>query len=179
MSFLSDQSSRLRSTLAEVYGLKRPGPGWWAWLRDTHATLALLAAVPVWLALALWASAYIYHPDCMWAWISLVLVQPVLEELVFRGILQGQALRLLCSNGEPRRLGPVTLANVLVTAGFVALHFPAQPLVWALAVAGPSLVLGHLRERFRSVWPAVLVHAIYNTGLGLAAWLVVVLHDVT
>ena len=41
-----------------------------------------------------------------------------------------------------------------------------------VAVAVPSLVLGHLRERFASVWPAVGVHAVYNAGFGLIAWLV-------
>ena len=177
MSLLPDQSSH--PTLARECGLQRPGPGWWAWLRDTHAALALLAAVPVWLALALWAGAYMRYPTGVWAWASLLLVQPVLEELVFRGILQGQALRLTALIGEPRRLGPVTLANVLVTVGFVALHLRAQPLAWALAVAGPSLVLGHLRERLGSVWPAMLVHAIYNAGFGLTAWMVVCFHGVT
>jgi membrane protease YdiL (CAAX protease family) len=170
MPILPDQSSH--PTLVRECGLQRPRQGWWAWLRDTHAILALLAAVPVWLALALWAGAYMRYPAGMWAWGSLLLVQPVLEELVFRGILQGQALRLMALNGEPRRLGPVTLANVLVTVGFVALHLRAQPLAWALAVAGPSLVLGHLRERLGSVWPAMLVHVIYNAGFGLTAWLV-------
>ena len=171
MPILPDQSSH--PTLAQECGLQRPGPGWWAWLSDTHATLALLAAVPVWLALALSVGEYMRYPAGMWAWASLLLVQPVLEELVFRGILQGQVLRLMSLNGEPRRLGPVTLANVLVTVGFVALHLRAQASGWALAVAGPSLVLGHLRERFGSVWPAMLVHAFYNAGFGLTAWLVV------
>lgn len=152
--------------------MQRPGLGWWAWPRDTHATVTLLAAVPVWLVLALWAGAHMRYPTSVWAWASLLLVQPVLEELVFRGILQGQALRLTALHGEPRRLGPVTLANVLVTVGFVALHLRAQPLAWALAVAGPSLMLGHLRERLGSVWPAMLVHAFYNTGFGLTACLV-------
>jgi hypothetical protein len=105
-------------------------------------------------------------------WMSFLLVQPLGEELVFRGIIQGQLLRMTRFNGAPRMLGPVTLANVLVTAGFVALHLRAQPLAWALAVAAPSLMLGHLRERLQSVWPAVLVHAIYNAGFGLTAWLV-------
>ncbi len=170
MPRLPDQSSQ--PTLAQECGLQRPCPGWWVWLRDTHAKLALLAAVPVWLALALWAGAQMHYPGGMWAWASLLLVQPMLEELVFRGILQGQALRLTALNGEPRRLGPLTLANVLVTLGFVAVHLYAQPLLWALAVAIPSLVLGHLRERYASVWPAMLVHVIYNAGFGLTAWLV-------
>jgi uncharacterized protein len=169
MSLLPDQSSQ--PTLAQECGLQRPAAGWWAWLRDTHAMLALLAAVPVWLALALWVGSYMRYPPGVWAWASLLLVQPLLEELVFRGILQGQALQLTALHGEPRRIGPLTLANVLVTLGFVALHLYAQPLLWALAVAGPSLVFGHLRERYASVWPAMLLHAIYNTGFGLTAWL--------
>jgi len=112
-------------------------------------------------------------PSGWLAWASLVLIQPLFEELVFRGLLQGQALRLIGVDGHPRRLGPVTVANVLVTLGFVALHLRAQPLAWALAVAAPSLILGHLRERTGSVWPPVLVHAFYNAGFGITAWLLI------
>ena len=97
-------------------------------------------------------------------------MQPFLEEWVFRGLLQGQALRLTTRRGQPARLGPVTWANALVTVAFVVLHLLAQPVVWAVAVAVPSMVLGHLRERFDSVWPAVFVHATYNAGFGFVAW---------
>jgi hypothetical protein len=159
-------------TLAQECGLRRPGAGWWGWLRDPHGTLALLAAVPVWLVLWWWGHGHLRYPVGLLAWASFVLFQPVLEELVFRGIFQGQALRLTTRHGQARRLGPVTLANVLVTLVFVALHLRAQPLAWALAVAGPSLVFGHLRERFGSVWPAMLVHAVYNAGFGMTALLV-------
>jgi membrane protease YdiL (CAAX protease family) len=137
---------------------------------DTQLMLALLAALPVWVALAVWAQPGMRVPQGAWAWCSLVLVQPCLEEWVFRGLLQGQALRLTSRQGVPARLGPVTWANVLVTLAFVALHLMAQPVVWAVAVAIPSLVLGHLRERFNSVWPPVWVHAFYNAGFGLTAW---------
>ncbi len=61
-------------------------------------------------------------------------------------------------------------ANGLTTLAFVAAHLPAQPMAWALAVAVPSLVLGHLRERFASVWPAVWLHMVYNAGFSGAAW---------
>lgn len=137
---------------------------------DPHLVLALLAAVPVWLGLLIWAGPWMRVPQGAWAWCSLLLVQPCLEEWVFRGLLQGEALRLTTRRGEPARLGPVTWANALVTLLFVALHLLAQPLAWALAVAAPSLVLGHLRERLNSVWAAVLVHAVYNAGFGLVAW---------
>ena len=49
--------------------------------------LALLAAVPVWLALALWVGPTMRHPAGVLAWVSFIVIQPVLEELVFRGIL--------------------------------------------------------------------------------------------
>ena len=47
---------------------------------------------------------------------------------------------------------------------------PSYTLVWALAVALPSLVFGHLRERFSSVLPAILMHVTYNAGFALTAW---------
>jgi membrane protease YdiL (CAAX protease family) len=156
-----------RPTLAQESGLQRPSPGWWAWAGDAHVVAALLLAVPVWAVLGLAAGPHLRDPSGGWAWASLVLVQPFAEELVFRGVLQGQLLRL--SGG--RRVGAVTLANLATTAGFVAMHLLAQPPVWALAVAVPSLVFGHLRERLGSVWPAVAMHAIYNAGFGLTAWL--------
>lgn len=159
-----------RTPFARESGLGWPQPSLRAWPPDAHLALALLAAVPVWLALAVWAGPQMRVPPGLWAWATLVLVQPLLEELVFRGILQGQALALLSKDGQPHRLGPVTLANALVTVAFVLLHLRAQPLAWALAVLVPSLVLGHLRERFASVWPSVLVHAVYNAGFGLTAW---------
>ena len=154
-----------RPGLREECGLVAPRAGPWRWLLDAHWWLALAAAVPVWLALALWAGPLMRAPAGAWAWASLVVVQPLLEELVLRGVLQGQLLRLT----RARRWGPVSAANVATTAAFVALHLPAQPLAWALAVAAPSLVFGHLRERLGSVWPAVALHAVYNLGFGAAA----------
>jgi len=136
---------------------------------DPHLIAALLAAVPVWAALGLWAGPWLQAPDGFWVWSSLLLLMPLLEEWVFRGLLQGQLLRVTAANGQPRRWGPITWANGLTSLAFVALHLPTQPLLLALAVAAPSLVLGHLRERLNSVWPAVGVHAVYNAGFALVA----------
>jgi membrane protease YdiL (CAAX protease family) len=159
-------------SLAQALGVNRPQPCVVGWPPDGQLLLAMAVALPAWLLLGLTMGPAMYLPVTLWAWASLVLVQPLLEELVFRGLLQGQALTLLVRGGSPIRLGPLTLANVLVTVAFVALHLRAQPLAWALAVAVPSLVFGHLRERFNSVWPAVGLHAFYNAGFGLTAWLV-------
>lgn len=136
---------------------------------DPHLIAALLAAVPVWTALGLWAGPWLRAPVDAWGWLSMLLLMPLLEEWVFRGLLQGQLLHLTAVDGQPRRWGPVTQANGLTTLVFVALHLPTQPLLWALAVAPPSLLLGHLRERLGSVWPCVGVHMVYNTGFALVA----------
>lgn len=152
-------------------GLGRPHKALLTWPPDAHLVWAMLLALPVWVGLAVFAGQAMRAPLGAGAWLSLLLVQPLLEELVFRGVLQGWALDALTHRGRPRRLGPVTWANALVTVAFVLLHLGAQPLAWALAVAAPSLVLGHLRERLGSVWPCVAVHAVYNTGFGLVAWL--------
>ena len=149
--------------------LDRPRAALSSWPPDPHLALAL--AVPVWAALGLVAGPLMYVPPGWTAWMSFVLFYPIVEELLFRGVLQGEVLRLTSRDGRTLRLGPVSLANALVTLAFVAAHLPAQPLAWALAVAVPSLVFGHLRERFASVRPAVLVHVFYNAGFGLAAWL--------
>jgi uncharacterized protein len=162
----------VRTTLAYDCGLAWPRPSLLGWPPDRHLALSLVLAIPVWMALGGFAGGRMHAPATWAAWASFVLLQPLIEELVFRGILHGQALRLTALSGQPRRLGPVTLANVLVTIAFVALHMRAQPLAWALAVAVPSLVFGHLRERFASVWPAVGLHAFYNLGFALTAWLV-------
>lgn len=146
-------------------GLVSPPSGWWTWLGDVHVLASLLAAVPVWLALGLTLGPHMRVANTWAAWVSLVLVQPIAEELVFRGVLQGQLLRL----GGARRAGPLTWANLATTAGFVGLHLISQPPAWAIATVAPSLLFGHLRERFGSVLPSMFVHASYNAGFGLVA----------
>ncbi|MDH4290551.1 MAG: JDVT-CTERM system glutamic-type intramembrane protease [Aquincola sp.] len=161
-----DADRRPPSTWPREYGLVRPDGGAWIWLSDTHVLAALAAAAPVWALLVMTVGDRM-HVTTGWAgWITLVLAQPLIEEIVFRGVLQGQLLQM----GLSRRHGPFTNANLVTTVCFVGAHLFTQPPAWALAVSVPSLVFGHLRERFGSVWPAVFVHAIYNAGFALAAW---------
>lgn len=160
-------ASRVRPGLGAECALVRPAAGWWAWWRDPHARAAAWVAVPVWVALALAVGPHMRAPSGPWAWAALVLLLPVAEELVFRGLLQGQLLRL----SAWRRLGPVSAANLATSLAFAAAHLGSQPPAWALATVIPSLVLGHLRERLGSVWPAVAMHGLYNAGFFLAALL--------
>jgi membrane protease YdiL (CAAX protease family) len=153
-------------SLRSEWGLARPRTGWVSWLRDSHVLAALAAAVPVWLGLGLTVADRMLAPASPGAWLSLLLLQPLAEELLFRGALQGMLLR---RTGR-RRLGPLTRANAWATAAFVAVPFIAQPPGWAVAVALPSLVFGHMRDRFGSVLPSVVLHVVYNAGFGLTAW---------
>lgn len=96
-----------------------------------------------------------------------VLIQPVVEELVFRGLLQGWLREKL----QWRRFG-ISAANVVASLAFVAGHFFYQPTAWALAVFIPSLVFGYFRDRHDSVLPSMILHAWYNAGFFLLPFLV-------
>lgn len=100
-----------------------------------------------------------------WPFIATVLVYPVLEELAFRGVLQGWLRSYPW--GRSARLG-VTAANLMSTAVFCALHLLHHPPAWAALVAAPSLVFGFFRDRSGSVVPAIVLHGAYNLFYVLA-----------
>ncbi len=103
-------------------------------------------------------------------WLGAVLVQPLLEEWLFRGALQG-ALRRRPAQRRP--FHGLTAANLLTSAAFVALHGLHHPPAWALATFLPSLALGWLRDRHDSVWPGVFLHMAFNLEFfaGAALWI--------
>ena len=134
----------------------RPG---WGWLADPRFGLALLAGGAFWLALV-WRGQPAPLPGLA-ALASLILLQPVLEELLFRGLLQG---RLRARAWGRRQLGGFTLANMIVTLLFTALHFINHPPLWAVGVLLPSLLYGYFRDRHDNVVPAIALHVFYNAG---------------
>ena len=150
----------------QEFGLVAPrAPGNHAWWLDAHWLIAAAMALPVWAVVAAWPGLHARAPSGWAAWASFALLQPLAEELAFRGVLQGTLLQTSLA----RRIGPLSQANLLVTACFSAAHLASQSAGWALAVALPSLVFGHLRERLGSVLPPMLMHTLYNVGFGLAA----------
>ncbi len=90
----------------------------------------------------------------------MLLLGPVLEEIAFRGI--GFA-------GIAASLGPGG-ATLLTTALFLAAHAPEKMyyLPGFLDVGLLALASCHLRLRYGSIRPGILLHVLYN-GLGLAA----------
>jgi membrane protease YdiL (CAAX protease family) len=94
-----------------------------------------------------------------WLLVSFLLLYPLVEEWVFRGILQGELLKR--EWGKRRGIG-ISNANLITSVVFTGLHFINQPPLWALLVLGPSLLLGHFRERHDSLLPPMLLHPLFN-----------------
>ncbi len=136
--------------------LKRISKDWQWWLA--------LAAGPLFWGLLLFAGQ---QPSAArpltqpLAYLHLALVMPVVEELVFRGWLQGWLLEQ--SWGARRRAG-LSHANLMTSALFALAHLINHAPLWALGVYFPSLVFGYFRERHASVTPAILLHVAYNAG---------------
>jgi len=93
--------------------------------------------------------------------LKLALLYPILEELVFRGLLQEWLLK---KEYGKRQWAGVSVANIIVCAAFALSHLINQPPLWALSVFFPGLVFGYFRDRHRSVVPAIVLHVFYNIG---------------
>lgn len=90
--------------------------------------------------------------------ISAALVAPILEEGIFRGIVQSIMVETL---GESRRWAVVIVASIL----FMFMH--ADTSTWENWQALPGLcvlglVLGWLYERTGSLWPSIIFHMGFN-----------------
>ena len=89
-----------------------------------------------------------------------VLVYPVLEEIVFRGLVQ----ELVHEYVSSRYIGPLSIANVLTSLVFTGLHFIYHPPLWAALVIFPSLVFGFFKDRTDSLVAPIVLHVFYNAG---------------
>ena len=145
------------------------------WAADTAGGLAgYLVIIPVCLGL-LWLSNILLPPSQqqthvmlevarnlspLWRALLAVLLAvlvPLAEELLFRGLIQSMLRRFLKSPWA---------AIIIASALFAAVHYPyyhtLAPL-FALAVA-----MGYSYERTGRIYPAVLIHGIFN---GVFLWL--------
>ena len=140
----------------EVLGAARCPP----FQRDRGFLAAVAAGALFWLALAVVQPPPLPRPQPL-ALASAALWQPLVEELLFRGAVQGELLRHPWGR---RAAASISMANLATSAAFAAAHLASHPPLWAAAVVVPSLVFGWLRERLGSVWPAVALHILYNLG---------------
>lgn len=137
--------------------------GWPPFHRDLPFWIALLAGPVFWMLLSLFVPIRPLPPGKLIStpFLFLTLWQPTVEELLFRGFLQGQWSR---SPWAKRSYGGITAANVVTSILFVLAHFFSHPPEWALSVLIPSLVFGYFRDRHQSIYPSIFLHIFYNAG---------------
>lgn len=134
-------------------GLRIPAPGSLGWAFG----LVLCAGLPVaWVTGSLVPARSSVTGLLL---MSLVLWQPLVEELLFRGVLQG--LLLGTTLGKSQRWG-LSVANLVTSLAFVLVHFVNQPAIWAVGVFVPSLLFGLFRDRTGSIWPPLALHVLFN-----------------
>ena len=156
---MSTTISHIMSVLCERFGLKAAP----AFYRSPVFLSALAMGGAVWLVLTLLA---IVQPLPWLQIFSLpflvaVLWQPTVEELLFRGCLQGW----LFTHGWGRQsFVGISVANLLTSIVFSGAHIATHSLPWALSTLFPSLLFGVLRDRSGSVLPPLALHIIYNAG---------------
>ena len=100
------------------------------------------------------------------AFLTLVVIAPLAEEVLFRGYLYGKL----------RKVAPVGLAVIATSLIFAFAHLwagPGSALQWVVAIdtLALSIVLSLLREYTGAVWASVLVHSLKN---GIAFFLLFV-----
>ena len=159
MSGFTSRTSQAVRDIAEELGVRRCG----SFHRDRPFVAAAAAAGGFWIMLwwLLPVEPIRWWQVGSWEFLSLVVVQPSLEEIVFRGLLQGLLSRW---HRMRRAWRGFTAANGVTALLFTAGHFVNHPALWAAGVIIPALVFGFFRDRYTSIWPGMLLHVFYNGG---------------
>jgi len=135
------------------------------WRHDRQLGIAFLVAPFVWLSLYL-----IDRPALSFNWeilisqqfLTLAVMMPILEEIVFRGLVQGWCMN---QRWGGNKVFWITHANILTSIVFTAFHFISHTPLMALLVLIPSIVFGYFRDRYHG-WliPSIMLHCFYNAG---------------
>ena len=112
-------------------------------------------------------NVYIAGIDRAIAFVILVVVAPIVEELIFRGWLYGKLRPMLSTRMSDR-------ASMIVSIFLVSLLFGVIHMQWNVGVNvfAMSIVLCALREITGTIYAGILTHMIKN---GVAFWLLYVL----
>lgn len=103
--------------------------------------------------------AYTSDSGFFWLILGISVLAPISEELLFRGIVQG----------ELRKAMPEWLAVIIQAVLFALFHM--QP-IQILYVIAPALLLGAAYAWTRSLWVPIIMHITFNfMGSALPAWI--------
>lgn len=133
--------------------------------------LACFAAVIFWLSFRLLVQSSPLIPSIPrlnTSLLFLIFIFPVLEETVFRGLIQESIQKLL----EQKQfkiifLWRISHANLLASLCFSLSHLWSHSALWALSTLIPSLVFGYFKDKYQSLYPSIVLHIFYNLGFYL------------
>lgn len=130
-------------------------------LRDRQFYLALAAAPLTLGSIAIVMPALLNVPRSFdWVRVLMLLLwSPVIEEVLFRGFVQGRVER---SAFGRRNIAGITTANLFASLLFSVAHLIHQTPVWAVLVFIPSLAFGYFRTRHGTLTGPVMLHGTYN-----------------
>lgn len=86
---------------------------------------------------------------------------PIVEELVFRKVVQGNLYLTAWGN---RSWHGISNANLITSILFGCFHLIGHSFLWAAATIIPSLIFGFFRERYQQIKPCIALHIFYNAG---------------
>jgi membrane protease YdiL (CAAX protease family) len=135
--------------------------------KDRQYGAAIAAAPFFWgilLLLGYAPSGLSYPLEEPQTYLRFALIYPVLEELVFRGLIQENLHRV--SWGK-RQIAKVSAANIATSVLFAASHLIFHSPLRAAGVFFPSLVFGYFRDRYGRIVPSIVLHVFYNAGFML------------
>lgn len=89
----------------------------------------------------------------------LIVFYPVIEELAFRGVIQEY---IGTKTKQYPSLYYFTIANIMTSLLFVAMHFVHHTPLWAMLVFVPSLIFGYFKEQYGHIGYSIFLHMFYN-----------------
>ena len=89
----------------------------------------------------------------------LIVFYPVVEEFAFRGVIQEYIATK--TKRYPSFLY-FSVANILTSLLFVAMHFVHHTPLWAMLIFIPSLIFGYFKEQYKHIVPSIFLHMFYN-----------------
>lgn len=132
---------------------------------DPSWLAALLVAPILWLLILMTTGSTIHLDWFLQApllFLLLVIVYPILEEVVFRGMFQGW---LMSKEKTSFSCYGLSTANIITSLLFAALHSQSHPVLMAALIFFPSILFGYFRDRYHgNLWPSIILHAYYNAG---------------
>lgn len=124
---------------------------------DRIFQLLLLSPASIWLLI------YIKNPSVSdfetYHLVLVVFFIPVIEEIIFRGILQPWIATRYSQN-----IAKLSAANLITSSIFSLLHLFTHPVSMAVFTFFPSLIFGYAKDHYGKLTPSIVLYGSYNGG---------------